>query len=227
MARAKTTARAEARRRYRQTAAAEPEVLDAVDDAEAAPQGDTKPAAPAASARPGIGDAFRRAYRPAHFREDIEHLPRLLVSRAFLAGVALIVVGAVLVIAQPSGTLSAFAFQTLVLPPALAPVFVAGFFAPRASYLLGLFIGLIDAIVYSAVVAALLPQFAPDQDPTGQVAVAVLTSPLSGLLFASAAAWYRRFLQLSSPRAQQRAAARPGAKPTRSDGRTRSGAAKR
>jgi hypothetical protein len=225
VARAKTTARAEARRRYRQAGGAEGEPVAESTGSGTTPAG--APARPAAPARPGIGAAFRGAYRPANLREDLGYLPRLVVGRAVLGSIALIVAGAVLIMVQPTGALASFAFQTVILPPALAPVFIVGFFAPRASYLLGLLIGLFDAVVYGAVVASVLPQLAPGQDPTGQVMVALLTSPLSGLLFAAAAAWYRRFLALSGPGPRQRAAAKPGAKSARSDGRTRAGAAKK
>jgi len=205
VARAKATDRAEARRRYRQTTAQTQgsETDEAIDDAEggdAPTKATVKAAAGAAPARPGIGAAFRGAYRPANLREDLAFLPKLVIGRAFLAGLGLMIAGTALFIAQPTTDLAKLAFQTVVLPPALAPVFIVGFFAPRASYLLGLIIGIVNAGLYAMVIASVAPDLAPGTDVSAQVTVAVLTSPLSGLLFASAAAWYRRFLQLTSPR---------------------------
>jgi hypothetical protein len=49
------------------------------------------------------------------------------------------------------------------------------------------------------------------------VIAAFIMSPLVGAFFASAAAWYRRFLNLSNPNRGRRPAGAPG----RPDGRTR------
>lgn len=211
MARAKQTGRSEARRRFRQ-AATEP-----VDDAAELDYGERKsdigagkerpePAAGqrTASTRPGFATAFRAAYHPPRFREDVRHLPMLLRSRAFLAALAMIVVGAVAVYLFPNYTGSAFAFELLIWPgSALAPQLVAGFFAPRASYILGFIVGVIQGIVFTI----FLTQFSsrlgttlPPQEVTNLFTVAFLTGPVTGGLFAAAAAWYRRFLALSSPR---------------------------
>jgi len=227
VARAKATDRAEARRRYRQTTAQTQgsETDEAIDDAEgddAAPKTTAKAAASAAPSRPGIGAAFRNAYRPANLREDLAFLPKLVLGRAFLAGVGLMVAGTALFIVQPTTAISSFVFQTVVLPPALAPVFIVGFFAPRASYLLGLIIGIVNAALYAIVIASVAPDLAPGTDVSGQVTIAVLTSPLSGLLFASAAAWYRRFLQATSPRRNA-----PTAKGAKGRARTSGSASKR
>jgi len=124
VARAKQTVRAEARRRYRLAAnLTEDEAggeLDAETPATAAPVSG-KPApqsrpAQASSGRPGFLSAFRGAYHPAHLREDLRVLPQLLTSRALLAGLALVLVGAVAAYAFPGYTGSAFAWELLVLP---------------------------------------------------------------------------------------------------------------
>ncbi|HYN69814.1 MAG TPA: hypothetical protein VEX41_06370 [Candidatus Eisenbacteria bacterium] len=206
MARAKQTVRAEARRRYRQANRLEAEapanVLGDDDGATDAP-----PRAKAAPAdRPSIGSSFRNAYRPANVREDIALLPQLLLTRAFLAASALVVIAAVFVAVLPTNTLAGFAFQTFVLPPAIAPIFVAGFFAPRASYLIGLFVSLIDVVAYAFLVIVVAPTIGTTittgPDVVTLVGTALLVGPTSGILFASAAAWYRRFLALSSRRRQ-------------------------
>lgn len=207
MARAKQTVRAEARRRYRQANRLETEAPANVlgDDDSSAPSTARVKAAP--PDRPSIGSSFRNAYRPAHVREDLALLPQLLLTRAFLASAALVVIAAAFVAVQPTNSLAGFAFQTFVLPPAIAPIFVAGFFAPRASYLIGLVVSLIDAIAYAFLVIVIAPTIGTTEttgpDVTSLVGTALLVGPTSGILFASAAAWYRRFLTLSSRRRAQ------------------------
>src|SRR6185503_4016149 len=108
-------------------------------------------------------------------------------------------------------------WELLVLPgQALAPQLVAGFFAPRASYLLGLVAGLAQGIafatVYPTVLASMGQPLAADQ-VSGLLTVSFVTGPVSGMLFAAAAAWYRRFLALSSPKRAQAGRGRQPAKP--------------
>lgn len=237
MARAKQTNRAEARRRYRQ--AIQPNVLtdDAMADAaDTDPVGATsssrpaaklpapKPSNPNVPQRMGFMGAFRGAYHPARPREDLRALPSLLRHWSFLAGVGLVIAGAIAAYAFPNYTGSAFAWELLVLPgSALAPQLVAGFFAKRASYLLGFLIGLLQGIVFTI----FLTQFAnrlgtpfPTDKVGNLLTLSFITGPVSGALFAAAAAWYRRFLALSSPRRPQ-PAGRPAQKqaPWRSTGR--------
>lgn len=211
MARAKQTSRSEARRRYRQATQPADPAIDAVEEAPAASAAagpaSAKPAAPAGPQRPGFMAAFRGAYHPAHPREDLRALPSLLRHWSFLAGMGLVLFGAIVAYAVPGYTGSAFAWELLVLPgSALAPQLVAGFFARRASYLLGFLIGLFQGIVF----AVFLTQFAPrlgTELPAGSLGnlltLSFVTGPVSGALFAAAAAWYRRFLALSSPRRAQ------------------------
>ncbi|MEO8274021.1 MAG: hypothetical protein ABI620_08135 [Chloroflexota bacterium] len=210
MARAKHTVRAEARRRYRQTAnLTEDDAAGELDEgtlmaaapAKTAPQ--SRPAQ-TASGRPGFLSAFRDAYHPAHLREDLRALPKLLTSRALLAGLALVLVGAVAAYAFPGYTGSAFAWELLVLPgSALGPQLLAGFFAPRASYLLGLIVGLFQGLVFSLFLTLFASRLGTElpADKVGSVlTLSFVTGPVSGTLFAAAAAWYRRFLALSSPK---------------------------
>ena len=161
MARAKQTGRSEARRRYRQSTApieadGEGELLEPGDDAEPErPSAKAAPARPAdnrpPSGRLGFGASFRLAYHPPNIREDIRTLPTTLRSRGFLAAVLMVIVGGVVWFAYPVYSGSITAWELLVLPgSALAPQLVAGFFAPRASYLLGLVVGLVQPVVYLA-----------------------------------------------------------------------------
>jgi hypothetical protein len=132
VARAKRTARAEARRRYR---AEHPLEADEVDDLEDEPEADaaagaeadeapparrrSSPARPPASraggapARPGASRpsalrAFRDAYQPADIRADLRALPELLRSRAVTIPALLVVISAVVLVLAvqmaPAGT---------------------------------------------------------------------------------------------------------------------------
>ena len=110
MARAKRTARAEARRRYRaeHPLATETELDDAEggpEDDEAPPPGRrTTPARPAGPrdggrpVRPGLLGSFRAAYAPADFRTDFRALPELLRSRAVTIPALLVVISAVILV---------------------------------------------------------------------------------------------------------------------------------
>ena len=213
MARAKHTNRAEARRRYRK-ATSQVEGTDDMDleggdgpitssASRSAPRPPSKPG-PVMPARPSFMGAFRNAYHTPHVREDLVALPKLLMSRAMLGAVALVLVGAAAQLAFPGYTGSAFAWELLVLPgSALAPQLVAGFFAPRASYLLGLIVGLLQGLVFTVVLtqfAARLGTNLPSDQIGSLLTLSFVTGPVSGLLFSAAAAWYRRFLALSSPR---------------------------
>lgn len=219
MARAKHTVRAEARRRYRQASMpADDGSLEPViepESASAPARSSAKPAqrpATSPSGRPSFMAAMRAAYHRADIRDDLRHLPMLLRSRALLAAILLVLAGASAQLAFPGYTGSAFAWELLVLPgSALGPQLVAGFFAPRASYILGFIVGIVQGIVF----AVFLTQFAArlgttlPGDQIGQLlTLSFVTGPISGTLFAAAAAWYRRFLRLSSPR--RAAAARGG-----------------
>jgi hypothetical protein len=235
VARAKHTGRAEARRRYRQAVnqpdEGTPEELEGASPRSAA--GATRPApraearpAQTASGRPSFLAAFRGAYHPARFREDLAFLPKLLTSRALLAGIGLVLVGAVAAYLFPGYTGSAFAWELLVLPgSALAPQLLAGFFAPRASYILGFIVGVVQGLVFTL----FLTQFAgrlgtelPADKVGSLLTLSFVTGPVSGLLFASAAAWYRRFLALSSPRRPQQGGRQAGRAPAKANPARRS-----
>ena len=220
MARAKQTNRAEARKRYRQATqpidAEGDEVLDQAPSSSSQARPAPAKVAPAAGPqRPGIFAAFRGAYRPAQPREDFKALPGLVTHWSFLVAVALVLAGTVAVFLYPNYTGGQTAFQLLVLPgSALAPQLVAGFFAKRGSYILGFFIGALQV----GALAALLPTLAsaagaqvPPEGINNLLTSSLLSGPIGGALFSAAAAWYRRFLSLSSPRRVQ--PGRPGAKP--------------
>jgi hypothetical protein len=221
VARAKHTDRADARRRWRQTQSGDPDSSAVLEPAGApAPRSAASPAQRSASVpaqRPSIMAAFRNAYRPAQIREDIAALPWLIRSRAFLISLALVVGGVAAVAVAPSNAITNLFFQAMVVPPAMAPIFIVGFFATRASYLLGFIVAIVDVIAYSVFIYTVAPGLTTEPiDPAQQqqlVLSALSVGPLSGIFFAAAAAWYRRFLTLSNASAAQRARARQQQKP--------------
>jgi hypothetical protein len=217
VARAKRTDRADARRRYRQYQSADLGDVEGAEPSEAPPVTARGPRpAPGAPARPSLTAAFRAAYHRANIREDVAALPGLLRTRSFVGAIALIVVGTAGVALAPQNPISQLLYQSLLYPPAMAPIFIVGFFAPRASYLLGLIVSVIDVALFAVVVYVVLPATATTTpvDPAAQaqaVYSAISVGPVSGIFFAAAAAWYRRFLNLTNARAQQRRQASPRA----------------
>ena len=211
MARAKrTSARTDARRRYRQTqlTAEDGEIVDPT------------PAAPSANppARPGFFSSFRTAYHPANVREDLPYLPGLLRHWSFWGPLLLMIGSAIAWAAAPGQPAVFFLFQTFVVPPALIVLFICGFFAKRASYLLGAILGVANVIVYGALLAyAAQLQLAPLTTEQVQAAFfnGLLISLPGGVLFCSLAAWYRRFLNLTNPNRGRRPTGKPKPKPAR------------
>jgi hypothetical protein len=232
VARAKRTDRAEARRRYRAEMADVEGADESVDAVAASSSTDAKPRQRSGSpqfsspsGRIGMGAAFRQSIHPVNLREDLRSLPWLAIhtKALWLPSLITIVSAIAFAITQGEDFITRFGFAYFVQTPAIGSVFLAGFLAPRASWLLGAIVGLIAAIAYSAVIASV----ALGTEQTGLARDAMLSSiflsPVMGALFAAAAAWYRRFLQLSNPNRGRRAEA----KRTGNDGRTRnSGASK-
>jgi hypothetical protein len=122
----------------------------------------------------------------------------------------------------PVSLLVTFLYQYFVVTPAIGGVFIAGFLAPRASWLLGILVGLVAAASYSFLVLRGFIGIAPTAETEGLARDVVLASfvlsPAVGAFFASTAAWYRRFLYLSNP---NRGRPKSGT-PSRPDGRSRS-----
>lgn len=226
MVRAKRTDRAEARRRHRAALAAEPELLDATDaedepadPAVAVRASRTSQTRPAIAARPSIFQAFRSAFRPVDFKGDLRALPSIaLRSKAVWLPILLTVGAAVFYLTSPS-SLSFLVFNYFAYIPPVASIFLAGFLAPRASYMTGFIAGLAGAAVFSTVALISAGQPAANGQTVDPAAVqsdlmlAWSVSPISGVLFGAAAGWYRRFLTAANPnraaRAQQRSSDRP------------------
>jgi hypothetical protein len=234
LARAKQTGRAEARRKYRQAQVAVDGDETELEDEELAEEParsakGVRPtrassgarATPPPTGRVGFTGAFRAAYHPANIREDLRALPMLLRSRALLLALGALLAGVAAAIYFRNYTGGLFALQLVVAPgSALLPQLVAGFFAPRASYLLGLIVGLAQGIVFMLLVNLSLggngPLILGDGFTQASYDRALQTSflegPVTSMLFAAAAAWYRRFLALSSPRRTAQQAGRGSSK---------------
>jgi hypothetical protein len=235
VARAKRTERAEARRRYRAAAVADPESGTETEDgpepsAKAARSTSSQASKSSAgsSVRVGFAEAFRQSFRPMHVREDIATIPWIAVHTKALWLPLLITLASTIYIIATSGkdTISQFMFAYFIQTPAIGGVFLAGFLAPRSSWLLGVIVGFVSAICYGILVlfypGAIYVGAPPTEAQAREVAIsALILSPIIGSFFAAGAAWYRRFLALSSPnrgrKPSQTAKQKPG------DGRTRSG----
>ena len=238
MARAKRTERAEARRRYRATLAADPlsEDIDADGASTASPSQSAGRSNAASTGKQGTGgtperlgftDAFRQSIRPVHVREDIAALPWITVHTKAIWLPVLITIAATIATAATGATdmVTGLLFTYFVVFPAIGGVFIGGFLAPRASWLVGIVIGLVSAVCYVALgVSGKLPAPFAEQftvSAAGATVSAFIYSPIMGAFFAAGAAWYRRFLALSSPNRNRNRRASQAPKQRPGDGRTR------
>ena len=228
MARAKRTDRADARRRYR-AAQTEPlddelEDLDADDAAaDAAPARSSQPRSATSSSassparpRPSITAAFRGAFRPLDLPGDLRALPRLLINRAFLIPAALIVgVAGVMIAFGGRELITRELSQFFLAPPPLAPVFIAGFLAPRASYLLGGLLGVVQTVAVLVIISTPALAAVVGAPDTGTFASSMFVSVVFGAFYAAAMAWYKRFLRAANPPRVAPAASKPAGKQRR------------
>jgi hypothetical protein len=246
VARAKRTERAEARRRYRATLATDPLAEDADGADGVSPAGSSKDAKRSIATtggrqgtsgtpeRVGFTDAFRQSIRPVHVREDIASLPWIATHTKAIWLPVLITIAATIATAATGANdmVTGLLFTYFVVYPAVGGVLLGGFLAPRASWLVGVVIGLASAACYVALgFAGLLPHAMPGQDlsfaevfakdPTSTAGLAFIYSPIMGAFLAAAAAWYRRFYALSSPNRNRKQSQAPKQRP--GDGRTRGG----
>jgi len=222
VARAKRTDRTEARRRHRaeQAALADPTAVVA---AESAPtNGRGAPSQAQTQPRPGIMASFKAAYRPLDLRGDLRVAPAVLTHWAVLAAIAITVAASAVfiistndfaasidfsdpnaLIPRTPDTISSISYtiiSMLIVPPPMAGAFLIGFTAKRASWLGGLAYGIIAAACYAVVLLSPSGNLLTAGQPADAgIATAATLSPLGAAMFASAAAWYRRFLDLANP----------------------------
>lgn len=226
VARAKRTDRTEARRRHRAEQAVLAGV-ETGSEAEGARAGSAKSSSGSAPAiqRPSITAAFKGAVRPLDLRGDLAAAPRVLANWGVLLAIGLTAAAAAWFAAAYSGGMSAIPVGTateeqlsqvvgsnnipilvgqmaFLAPPPAIGAFIIGFAAKRASWLGGLVYG-----VFVVVVVILLLQspagrlLTLDKPGAGDALVLghAAWSPVGAAIFAAAAAWYRRFLDLSNP----------------------------
>jgi hypothetical protein len=217
--RAKSTDRAEARRRHRAATAAAVAESPSLAVSPAGTRASSSGSGPAAPARTGVFGSFRGAIRPVHFREDLLDLPRL-ATKTFSIWVPALLILAVFVLFEISGgnisnqSLQALAFNLFIFPPPLAAAFLAGILTQRSSYLAGGIVGTLSGILFASYV--LTATFAPSPEGvavTSDVRLqnafyAMLVSPVAGVAVGGFAGFYRRFLRMANPNAARRSAAR-------------------
>jgi hypothetical protein len=235
LARAKHTDRTEARRRYRAEQAAlaaadevgEPETLAPNTLARDA----TKPAAgkapgTAITERPSITGAFRTSFRPVDLRGDLRALPQIVTQWAFLAAIA-VAIGAAAWFALAYGPAVAgvaagdTAGLEAVIRANSTPWLLFGLavtrrrrqgirdrvHGPSGRAGSGPAVRRVAAICYTAVIITPAGRLLTADNPAGYfIASAFAYGPIGAMLFASAAAWYKRFLNLANPNRGRRPA---------------------
>jgi hypothetical protein len=210
VARAKNTARAEARRRHRdqqRVPAVEPNTLS-MDATAAAPA-----AAPAQQ---------RRGFAMPDVRADIAALPGMFRTRKLLwVPFGMLLAGFVIDLLLRSGSLTdefvaglAVTYWQLIMhPTGLFVFFIGGFLAPRASWLVGGILGVVDAALLTAAVfiavsagwtSATMDAAVATEDAVALWVMAIVL----GVLAAAFASWYRNFLRASQERARANRLAR-------------------
>jgi hypothetical protein len=202
LARAKNTSRAEARKRNRDAERAqllEDEQLDdQIDDAQEAP-----------APRPAL-------FKMPNIREDIRALPSIFRSKPLLwLPFVLVIIGFVLALVIYGVPVDmqqwiALYLQFFLVPQGLFAYFIAGFLAPRASYLVGLILGILSGLLYGIAIIATLP-VGPDV-PLDQAALSVVSYMVTGAVLGAFAggfaAWYRNFLRNMQQNSSQKRADR-------------------
>ena len=215
MARAKRIDRAEARRRYRaamlEQGQGDPETREIEENRSAATaRSSAVRGAPVQPVQPGqrvgIVSALKLATRPVHYGDDLRFAPTLILrTNAIWPTVLVSLAGLAYGLMQTDYTSSGMQLTTTLLiasPPLVQPM-LAGFLAPRATWLAGIISSLISSVclwillvwAYSGHVTNLPP------GAISYVPVAIeliVTAVTFGALLGAASGWYKRFLSLSS-----------------------------
>jgi hypothetical protein len=237
VARSKRTDRAEARRRYREYLAhieqeeAQGGELDEDATTRPAARVAEKSPAPRPGQRMGFFPAIKGAMRPVHYVEDLRFTPKLITgSPAIWLPTLIAIACAALAIPRLSGATIESAREDFVIQITVGfalnpympmlPALIAGFFAPRASWLAGAIVSFVTTVAYVVTLVAGANGLATDGkalSSTEAVVYAVSLMTLSlplGALLAAFSAWYKRFLTLTGPAAAM-AAQRSGGKQSR------------
>ena len=223
MARAKRTARADARRRYREATIAVDKNGEAIEATEIAPAALPREArAPRAAAAPVSGPSERRSFQstlrsaagPVDIRGDLRAFPSILLrSKAIWLPTVIIVATAVAMLtpALASNQFVTLAGNVILQPPPMIIAFLGGMLAPRGAWLVGGLVSFLSGVAFVIVVAfttnsLITPLGFPYEVSSDQkVAYAtnvLVTSPIFGIAIGAFAGFYRRFLNMSSPQRQ-------------------------
>jgi hypothetical protein len=194
VARAKSTDRAEARRKYRAFLQAQEEAAAAAGEQENPATGSTQKSTrgrdvrPDQSARPasaGMFGAARAAYRKPTYIDDLRHIGDLVLrSNAVWPVLILCVVSGLYLNVRVSASdatgdpILPMVYQFVFYPVPLLPPMIAGFLAPRATWLAGLLAALISTVVLVMVVALNSTHFS---NSTGQLVSSPSPSAVSSL----------------------------------------------
>ena len=196
MARAKSTARAEARRRYRASQAAA-QGAEPASDAEA---GTATPPDSAPQRRGLFG------FTMPDWRGDIRAFPHELRTNRWwwISALLLLSSPVAYIIALNAGEDAGGPFslyvRLMVSPPAI-PILIAGFMSKRGPYLIGLVLGFLDGILIAGFQAASLATGAPSTaDAFLAGSVSILSAAFLGAAFGWIAFIYKGWLQNSSRR---------------------------
>jgi hypothetical protein len=199
LARAKNTSRAEARKHTRDLHRAE--MAELADEE----QFDDTPEAETPAARPSL-------FKMPNIRQDLRELPAILGARRLIwLPFLLVLIGFIFAITYwglPSNLhgFIAIYISFFFVPSGLFAYFIAGFVAPRASYLVGLLVGAFSGSLYGLADALVRPPDFPLSvgDAAGQIAYFTFNGAVLGTFAGGFAAWYRNFLRGMQKNGQQR-----------------------
>jgi hypothetical protein len=203
VARAKRTDRAEARRKYRAYLQAQEEAAIAEAREHGEPVGVASSSAPRArdqrtSAAPvpgvrlGMFAAARAAYRTPHYVDDVRHVGSLVIGSNAVWPVLIMCVisGAYMSIRISGGNNAASndpilstVYQFVFYPVPLLPPMLAGFLAPRSTWLAGMIAAFIATITLVVVVGLNVGSFS---NTTGAISVASATPGVTAVASVSA-----------------------------------------
>jgi uncharacterized integral membrane protein len=215
MAREKNTNRADARRRVR-AVARESRYVDEASLDEMSETAEAAPERASASAGSVLG------FRIPNVREDIAQTPDMFRAKRLLwlpfilllASFAIAAFVPVNALEPGTGAIISFFVQWFFIPTGLATYLVAGFLAPRAAYLVGFLVGILNAIllvIFAAIRSEeVLASSDPNQAQTG-LALLIGYSLVIGPIAAAFASWYRGFLNRMSANSRMRQAERESA----------------
>ena len=158
----------------------------------------------------------RPLFAMPNVREDIRALPGMFRERRrlwipfvlLLAGFALaypLYTGA---LTGDAGAFAGMFVNFFFLPQSLFTFFLGGFLAPRASYLVGFVLGVVNAALWAVLLLLLGVRMTDEVDAVVVAVNLFVIAVVFGTLAAAFAAWYRNFLRGSQERARRNQALR-------------------